>query len=110
MGKWDGRPRSAGKNAAKYNAYRSSGRQDRKKLRRVIQSSGFEAGVWWAKANGCEGILAAFEKARNDRGQPLRWLERVRVNGEPGGATRPELPIAATPEQKQAARQLLATT
>lgn len=72
-------PRSAGKDAAQIRTYFESGRLLRKKLRNVIRHNGYAAGERWASQNGCENILAAFAKAKNHLGQPLRWLERAKA-------------------------------
>ena len=74
-----GKPRNAGKRAGRIAGYFNDGRLTRKKLRNVIRASGYEEAVRWAKANGAEGMLAGFEKAKNDSGQPLRWLARAKA-------------------------------
>lgn len=109
MANKQGRPRKAGRRDGKIAAYYNSGRLLRKKLRNVIRHSGFSAGEQWANANGCEHILAAFQKAENHLGQPLRWLEQAKAKERMHIALQ-ELRVSATPEQKRMARQMLATT
>jgi precorrin-6x reductase len=55
--KRNGRPRSAGQHAEKYQQLYSSGRMAEKKLRRVLRHSGMAEAEKWAKERNAEQIL-----------------------------------------------------
>ena len=71
-----GAPTSAGKSAGKIANYYGSGRLLEKKLRHVIQSSGYKAGIDWAEKHGAVDILRNRENAEN--GPVPSWLKEAR--------------------------------
>src|SRR3989338_8365557 len=67
-----GAPGSVGKSAGKIADYYMSGRLLEKKLRHVIQSSGYKAGIDWAEKYDAVDILRRLRHP--ERGLPPQWL------------------------------------